>query len=48
MRPAALACTGDPLLDELLGECASFALVGQPDCERAATPCRSSPRSARL
>ncbi len=35
MRLAALACTGDPLLDQLLGECASLALVGQPACERA-------------
>lgn len=36
MRPAALACTGDPLLDELLRECESFTLMRQPDCERAA------------
>ena len=36
MRLAALACTGDPLLDQLLGECTSLTLVGHPVCERAA------------
>lgn len=36
MRPAALACTGDPLLDQMLGECTSFALAQPLTCERAA------------
>lgn len=35
MSPAALACTGDPLLDQLLAECSSFTLVPL-HCERAA------------
>jgi len=35
MNPAALACTGDPLLDQLLAECSSLALVAL-HCERAA------------
>lgn len=35
MRLTALACTGDPLLDQLLAECTSLALLEQPACERA-------------
>ena len=34
MSLAALACTGDPLLDRLLSECSSFRLT-QTHCERA-------------